>query len=169
MERWRTLVLSVVFTAGCTRGQEMAHPPSLRGTWQWNNAESDLLSRGGTVLLDADVTLIIEYQEPVLTIERVVSSPQGGQTRRLSYSVDGQENVNPSIRGTEIKTKSRWDQGKLITEGRRTVDSPLGRVALSSTEVWTLSPDGQTLMIEAKTVAPGALEIKHKEVFRKKE
>jgi hypothetical protein len=168
MKRSVALVLSVMCMAGCTSGQPMPQPPNLRGTWQWDNAKSDPLRRFGKEVLDADVTLIIEHQEPVLSIQRVVSSPQGGQTRRLRYSMDGQENANRSVRGTEVRTRSRWDHGKLITEGRQTVDSPLGKVALSSTEIWTLSPDGRTLTIDAKTAAPGGLEIKHKEVFRKK-
>ena len=169
MKRWVALVLSVMFVAGCTSGQRTPQPSNLGGTWQWDNGKSDpLMSRGGKALLDADVTLIIEHQEPVLNIQRVVSSPQGGQTRRLHYSTDGQENANPSVRGTEVRTTSRWDRGKLVTEGRRTIDSPMGKVALSSTETWTLSPDGRTLTIDAKTAVPGGFEITHKEVFRKK-
>jgi hypothetical protein len=169
MKRWVALVLSVMFVAGCASGEQMPRPGNLRGTWQWDNAKSDPLRRFGKEVLDADVTLIIEHQEPVLNIQRVVSSPQGGQTRRLHYSMDGQENANLSVRGTEVRTRSRWDHGKLITEGRRTVDSPMGKVTLSSTEIWTLSPDGRTLTIDAKTAAPGGLEIKHKEVFQRKE
>jgi hypothetical protein len=44
----------------------------------------------------------------------------------------------------------------------------LGKVALSSTEIWTLSPDGRTLTIDTTTAVPGGPEIKHREVFRKK-
>ena len=169
MKRWVALVLSLMFLAGRASGQRMPQPPNLGGTWQWDQAKSDpLVGRGGKVVPDADVTLIIEHREPVLNIQRVVSSPEGAQTRRLHYSIDGQQNANLSVRGTEVRSTSRWDHGKLITEGRRTVNSPLGKVNLSSTEIWTLSPDGRTLTIDAKTAAPGELETTHKEVFRKK-
>jgi hypothetical protein len=163
-----TVALLGMFMSGCASGQQPQQPALLGGTWHWDDAQSDPLRRGGEELLEADVTLTIEYQEPVLKIERVVSSPQGAQTRHLLYSIDGQENTNRSLRGTQIRSRSRWHQGKLITEGRRTVNSPMGKMGLSLSETWTLSHDGQTLMIDTTTAAPGGFEIKHKEVFRKR-
>ena len=76
-------------------------------------------------------------------------------------------NANRSVRGTEVRTKSRWDQ-RQAHHGRpaRQLTRQWAKVALSSTEIWTLSPDGRTLTIDAKIPPSGPDQTQ--EVFRKR-
>ena len=160
------MVISAV--GGSSAGAQKARSPNLQGTWTLDATKSDPLFRGGKPVANGTLTLIIEHREPTVNIRRVVGSPSGEQVRLLSYSTDGKENKNPSIRGAEVISTSSWQQDKLVTKGRQLIDSPLGRVYTELAEVWTLSPDGKTLTIESKTTVPVVGARTHKEVFVKK-
>jgi hypothetical protein len=158
MNRLVTLLLTVLM-AGCA-GQELPNA-SLGGTWVLDPARSDRLRSGGREVPDAGVTLIIENGASTVGIRRIVRSAQGEHVRELHYSTDGQEDTNRNFRGSEVKSRSRWSQGRLITEGQQ----KLGPVDAALTEVWTVAADGRTLTIESTVAVARMGDRTHKEVY----
>lgn len=86
--------------------------------------------------------------------------------KELVYTTDGKENKNPGMRGGELRSKTRWEKGKLVTKGTQTIESPMGTMELEITETYTLSEDGKTLILETTTVTPRG-ERTRKQVFVK--
>jgi hypothetical protein len=126
------------------------------------------MGMGGRGGITPDITLIIEHQEPVLKIKRIIKTERGEQVQELVYTTDGKENKNPGMRGGEFRSKTRWDKGKLVTKGTQTIESPMGTIDLEITETRTLSGDGKTLVIETRTVTPQG-ERTRRQVFVKRE
>ena len=165
MNYWLNVVLMAVVVAG-SAAQE-GRNASLGGTWVMDGTRSDKLSSGGKPV-SADVTLIIDHRESAVGVRRIVRSGGVEHIRELHYSTDGTEDTNLNFRGSEVKSKSRWSKGQLITKARQKLDSPLGKVDAELTDVWTISADGQTLTIESAFKVPVAGERKRKEVYLKK-
>lgn len=141
--------------------------PNLSGTWVLDKEKSDPpMGMGGRGGFNPDVTLIIEHQEPVLKIKRIVKTERGEQVQEQVFTTDGKENKNPGMRGGEFRSKTQWDKGKLVTKGTQTIESPMGTMELEITETRTLSEDGKTLIIETRTVTPQG-ERTRKQVFVK--
>jgi hypothetical protein len=142
--------------------------PNLSGTWVLDKEKSDPpgMGMGGRGGFNPDITLIIEHQEPVLKIKRIVKTERGEQVQELTYTTDGKENVNPGMRGGEFRSKTKWEKGKLVTKGTQTIQSPMGTMDLEVTETRRLSEDGKTLIIETTTVTPQG-EWTRKQVFVK--
>lgn len=165
-----TVVAAVMFVVllGSGSGQAQPSPAGLSGTWQRDKTRSDALARRGQTVADADVVLVIEQSAPTVSIKRVVTTGPDRVVRQLTYTTDGKENKNLNPRGSEIRSRSTWDGGRLVTKGRQTLDSPLGKVDADINETWTLSPDGRTLTIESLTTVPVAGEVRRKEVFVRK-
>jgi hypothetical protein len=126
------------------------------------------MGMGGRGGITPDITLIIEHQEPVLKIKRIIKTERGEQVQELVYTTNGKENKNPGMRGGEFRSKTRWDKGKLVTKGTQTIESPMGTIDLEITETRTLSGDGKTLVIETRTVTPQG-ERTRRQVFVKRE
>lgn len=160
--------LMAVVLIGDVAGQGQPSPASLSGTWQRDKTRSDALTRRGQAVADADVTLVIEQTAPTVSIKRVVTTGPDRVVRQLTYTTDGKENKNLNPRGSEVTTRSTWDGGRLVTKGRQTLDSPMGKVDADVNETWTLSPDGRTLTIESTTSVPPVGETRRKEVFVRK-
>ena len=167
MRRIVVAALMAVVLIGDVAGQSQPSPASFTGTWERDKTRSDPLMRRGQSV-DADVTLVIEQSPPTVSIKRIVTMGADRAVRQLTYTTDGKENKNVNPRGSEVKTRSQWDGGRLVTKGRQSLDSPLGPTEADLSEVWTLSPDGRTLTIESTTTVPVAGEARRKETFVKK-
>jgi hypothetical protein len=76
-----------------------------------------------------------------------------GQELTTSYYLDGRESTNAARRG-EMKSKSKWDGDKLVTEGSATLEGPNGQMTLTMKEVRTLSGDGKTMTVTTTTDTP---------------
>jgi hypothetical protein len=171
MKRSLAGFVAIVMLLGLAIAQEKT--PNFSGTWVLDRSRSDPPGgfgggRGGGPMANAEVVLIIEHQEPTLKITRLVKTPQGDRTQELVYTTDGKENKNPGMRGAEVKSKSKWDKGKLVTKASQTIETPQGTVDLEITEIRSLSEDGKTLTVETTTVSPMG-ERTRKEVYVKKE
>jgi hypothetical protein len=89
-----------------------------------------------------------------------------GQERSFEsrYTTDGQENVNEGFRGSSVKSKTRWEGSKLVTES--VMDTPNG--TRETKEIRSLSADGKTMTVEI--TSKGAFgEGTRKMVYSKKE
>jgi hypothetical protein len=167
----RTRVLAAVMSVvllGSGSGQAQPSPAGLSGTWERDKTRSDAVARRGQTAADAEITMVIEQRAPTVSIKRVLTMGSDRVVRQLTYTTDGKENKNLNARGSEVRSRSTWDGGRLVTKGSQTMDSPLGKVDAAVNETWTLSPDGRTLTIEATTTIPVAGELKRKEVFVRK-
>jgi hypothetical protein len=167
MKRWIVLTIASLALGGVGLAQEK---PNLSGTWVLDKERSDPpgMGMGGRGGITPDITLIIEHQEPVLKIKRIIKTERGEQVQELVYTTNGKENKNPGMRGGEFRSKTRWDKGKLVTKGTQTIESPMGTIDLEITETRTLSGDGKTLVIETRTVTPQG-ERTRRQVFVKRE
>jgi hypothetical protein len=105
--------------------------------------------------------LVIKQTETTLTIEREM----GGQTATLTYKLDGTESVNPGMRGGEVKSKTRRDGDKLVTESSQTMNTPNGEMSIQSKEVRSMAADG-TMLVEMTRTTPRGTQTS-KLVFRK--
>lgn len=102
MKRGAALAISVLVLGLVGLAQEK---PNLSGTWVLDKEKSDPpgMGMGGRGGFNPDVTLIIEHQEPVLKIKRIIKTERGEQVQELLYTTDGKENVNPGMRGGEFR------------------------------------------------------------------
>jgi hypothetical protein len=83
---------------------------------------------------------VIEHKDPLITIA-TTSQDQRGETKSfLKLASNGVESIN-EVNGNEFRSKSRWDDGKLIT----TVTGDRG---LQMVEVRSLSADGKMQTVE---------------------
>ncbi|HXF04103.1 MAG TPA: hypothetical protein VNM72_01655 [Blastocatellia bacterium] len=172
MKKSLVCLVALAMLVGAVVAQDKT--PNFSGTWVLDRSQSDPPGGfgagrgGGGQMANAEVLLIIEHQEPTLKIKRIIRTEQGERTQELVYTTDGKENKNPGMRGAEVKSKSKWEKGKLVTKASQTIETPQGTVDLEITEIRSLSEDGKTLTVEITTVTPMG-ERKRKEVYVKKE
>jgi hypothetical protein len=100
--------------------------PDFSGTWKLDMTKSELPQRGGggggggggapggggggRGMGGGEITV------KQTATEIVISQTMGDNTVARTYKLDGSEVTNPGGRGGEIKTKSKWDGAKLVTE-----------------------------------------------------
>ena len=155
----RQLALSAATVLiGATVGLAQSHP-NFGGTWVVNPS-TPAAATGGTTKMSGAVSRAtlsgggpIEYRitqtDSTLTIERHA----GSNIQKFVHTFDGAENVNVNNR-TTLKTKSRWDGNRLITEGTQTVATQSGDITATVREVRTLAEDG-LLVVETTRTAQG--------------
>jgi hypothetical protein len=76
-----------------------------------------------------------------------------GQERTTTYYLDGRESTNRAGRG-DMKSTSKWDGAKLLTEGSSTFEGPNGQVTMTMKDVRELSADGKTMTVTTTTDSP---------------
>ena len=84
-----------------------------------------------------------------LTVRRTV----GAREETVVHTFDGAENV--SVNGLiTLKTRSRWDGDKLVTEGTQVFAGPAGEMVTTLREVRSLAADG-TLVVDRERMLEG--------------
>ena len=115
----------------------LAAKPNFSGTWNLNVAKSDFgLLPGPTTRTDT-----IDHSDPSLKDSAKAQAPQGSQEVSVSITTDGKEAVNKQG-NQDVTTTATWDGDSLV------INSKLQFQGADATmrSVWTLSPDGNTLM-----------------------
>ena len=130
---------------------------NLSGEWRLNLAASNY----GKFPAPQSMKRTIIHNGATLTMHSVQKSTQGEVTSDLKYSTDGAESVN-KVQGGESKGTAQWIGDKLIIESAREFQG----VTLKQKEIWSLSPDGKTLTIDAHVTIPNG-EFDVKQVFDK--
>jgi hypothetical protein len=135
--------------------------PDFSGTWVFDPKASEAASGGaragggtfamsgsggGRAVLSGGAGAPVEYHitqsDASLTMERML-----GQTmQKFVHTFDGAENGNVNGR-TTLRSRSRWDGSRLVTEGTQTVSTDSGDVTTKVREVRSLETDG-TLVVE---------------------
>jgi hypothetical protein len=118
------------------------------------------MSAGGARPAPSEIT--VRQTGGALTI----TYAQGDATRQIVYTLDGAETVNVNGSVT-LKTTSRRDGVKLLTEGTQSVATSQGAVTATFKEVRFLEADG-TMVIETTRQAEGGQATTSRQVYAKK-
>ncbi|MCA1592320.1 MAG: hypothetical protein LC754_06655 [Acidobacteria bacterium] len=134
--------------------------PDLSGTWGRDKSKSDFGMLASSPAAKADETLTITQNEPEIKITRTLSLNGREEVQALVYYTDGRGETNPSTLGRiGVKSKTKWDGGKLVSESKLTHESPRGGTfSIDSTEKWQLSSDGKTLTQTNIIVTPRGVQ-----------
>lgn len=97
---------------------------------------------GGPRRTPVGQTVTVRQTPASVTIDEAM----GDATRRMEYRLDGSESVNTRDNVT-LRTRSRWENGRLVTEGTQTVRTGQTDVTAAFSEVRWLETDG-TMVIE---------------------
>jgi hypothetical protein len=141
------LALAAIIPAAGATAQD---PPDFSGSWKINLIKSDAPpGRGGQQMDLSKLMLTITQTAEALTIVQTGAGPD----RTLTYYLDGRESTNAAQRG-EMKSTSRWDADKLVTDGSATMETPNGPRTITTSEVRSLSKDGKTMTVSTTTESP---------------
>jgi hypothetical protein len=131
--------------------------PNLSGDWKLNLSKSNY----GSFPAPLGVTRKIVHNDPKLSMTTTQKGPKGEVVSELKYTTDGKESVNQLQTG-ESKGSAQWIADKLMIESSREIQGTV----LKQKEIWSLSPDGRTLTIDAHVSIPNG-EFDIKQVFEK--
>ena len=106
----------------------------------------------------------ITHDGNALGVKRKVEFQGEERTFESRLTTDGKENVNEGFRGNSIKSKTHWEDTKLVTES--VMETPNG--TRETKEVRSLSADGKTMTVEI-TSKGGFGEGTRKMVYNRKE
>jgi hypothetical protein len=129
------------------------------GTWVLDKSKSDVSALLGTEeqtekLQEASLTMVVEQEGTTLKVTRTLTSEGKERKETHTYKTDGTETTNTGWRGESVITKASWDGDKLVVVSTRTMKVLLKEIAVQSNGVWSLSPDGKTLRIDAQIHSP---------------
>ena len=134
----------------------IAQTPNFSGQWIQDMEKSDPPMGGRGPAGPQSVTITQTAAD--FTIER--ETPNG--VMKTVYKLDGSESVNAMGRGGEVKSKSAWEGGKLVTKYSRT----MGETTVEVTETRSLEADGTMTVVTAMKGGPQG-DTTRKVVFKK--
>ena len=134
----------------------IAQTPNFSGKWIQDMEKSDPPMGGRGPAGPQSVTITQTAAD--FTIER--ETPNG--VMKTVYKLDGSESVNAMGRGGEVKSKSAWEGGKLVTKYSRT----MGETTVEVTETRSLEADGTMTVVTAMKGGPQG-DTTRKVVFKK--
>lgn len=155
------LCLSAWGSAQDGRTKSSTARPDFSGNWILDHSKSSLgpLER---VLANAEVTLVIAHKEPELKISRKASVNGREQSQILTYYSDARGETNPAVFGSaEMKTKTKWDKSKLVSDASTSINTRRGdTIHIDTSERREISSDGNTLTITVSiSGAPQGLQV----------
>ena len=111
--------------------------PNFSGIWKKDTARSPPVRPG-------EVTLKIKHHDPELVVEQTVARPPAPERHATQrYTTDGTESASTAPDGDSLQNRVMWQGNTLVftvVEHERD-DNTIHH----STEVWSLSADGETL------------------------
>jgi hypothetical protein len=143
-----TVLLALcLLSSSAAAGEDKKKPhPDFSGTWRIDREQSDFGEFGERPLSKADATLVVGHREPELKIKRTLSLNGQEEVKEFTYYTDERGETNQATLGVgEVKSKTRWDGDKVVSEARVTRKSQSGPYELDITQKWQVSSDGKTL------------------------
>ncbi len=133
--------------------------PDFSGTWVRDNSKSNLGPFNGSPMARAELTLVIVQRDPELKVSRKLKLSDRELRRELVYYTDGRGETNPSsFSRAEIKSKTRWDDDRIVAQSPHSRTTPAGgTINIDTTDRWELSSDGKTLTQTTTIVSPMGL------------
>jgi len=142
-------VMSCLFAGAAAQGDGKkggkSHP-DFSGTWRIDKAKSDFGEFSDRPLSKADATLVVEHRDPELKIRRTLSLNGQEEVKEFTYYTDERGETNQATIGVgEVRSKTKWDGDRVVSEARVTRRSQTGPYELNVTQKWQVSSDGKTL------------------------
>jgi len=161
--RIRWLLLAIVFFAAHSWAAET---PNFSGFWKMDVSKSDF----GPQTSPQSAEYVIRHVGATISFNYT----QDGKTSRVDLTPDNEERITSTTEETAVWTKSYWSGSVLVIESReRKRYGTQAGIGVGWTSRWSLSPDGQQLLIERKIHTPDGDIDQHvvcvKEPFRKSE
>jgi hypothetical protein len=138
-----TWCLSAVVSAGDDK--QKSHP-DFSGTWRIDRSKSDFGLFSDRPLSKADATLVVEHRDPELKVRRTLSLNGQEEVKEFAYYTDERGETNQATLGVgEVKSKTKWDGDRVISEASITRRGRSGPYTLDVTQKWQLSSGGKAL------------------------
>jgi hypothetical protein len=125
------------------------------GIWVLDKSKTDAsqfmgVSEGAEQAPNTTMTMLVEQQGTTVRVTRVLRV-QGEERKEIhTYKTDGGQTTNTGFRGESVVARAFWEGDKLVVVATRTMKVLLKEISADSRGVWSLSPDGKTLTIDAK-------------------
>jgi hypothetical protein len=155
----RSVLVALLAIVLALPAMAIAQTPNFSGKWIQDMEKSDPAQGGRGPAGPQNLTITQTAAE--LTIER--ETPNG--VMKSVFKLDGSESVNPGGRGGEVKSKSKFDGGKLVTTSVQTMNMQGNDVTIESTETRSLEADGTMTVVTVRKTPNG--ETTRKTVFKK--
>lgn len=134
------------------------------GSWTLDGGKSELGERGRIKSMTMTVTQTATELAYERAVEREAREEGGGGGRggmrgmfggnqSAKYALNGKETTSEGEMGT-AKLQAKSEKGTLKLTQKRTIDTQMGAITISTTEKWSLSEDGKTLTIKSETATP---------------
>lgn len=142
-----TLLLTLCLLSSAAAGDEKKRShPNFSGTWQIDRAKSDFGEFSERPLSKADSTLVIAHSEPELKIKRTLRLNGQEEVKEFTYYTDERGETNQATLGVgEVKSKTKWDGDKVVSEAHVERKGQGGTYELNVTQKWQVSSDGKAL------------------------
>ena len=133
----------------------LAAGPDFTSTWVLDALKSNVpMPHPGMLgpFRDREITLEVTHTNDELQITRRA----GEQSTELRYTLDGTDNINPSVgrHKGEVTSRARWDKDKLIIEGTQILTVQSQQFQIGIREEWQLSAGGRVLTIATTLATP---------------
>jgi hypothetical protein len=160
------IVMSCALAALTLATAGAAAKANFSGTWVMDVARSEGLPPG------LQQTLMVKQEGDCVEVELKVKTPEGEQTIKDGYTVDGSEvefTPPPAVRtftgdmptlGKGRRT-AKWaaDGGAFVITELVDVKTLEGPDTMKAVRTWTLLPDGKTLTVEQRAQTPNGLSM----------
>src|SRR5438876_58672 len=113
MKKRMLMLFVAVFALGTLVVSADDAKPDFSGKWNLDTAKSDF----GPMPPSTSEVRVIDHKDPKLKVKATVVGQQGERTSESNYTTDGKENTNTNG-PREIKSTTKWDGKKLVTEAK---------------------------------------------------
>jgi len=156
----RTIATLAVLLLGLGPVASQAEP-QFTGSYTLDRAQSQFPKHEGRSQADPqaqpaqrpDVKLVVEQHGATLKVTRMIVMGTRERSETNTYVADGTDQTHRGYRG-ETVTRAAFDGDRLVLTRTHTMKSDAGDRTMTRQSVWTLSPDGRTLMIDTTMQGP---------------
>lgn len=120
--------------------------PNFAGTWVLDPAKSDM----GGMPVPTKMIRVVTQEGAMISVTTNIESERGPTSTDAKYIVDGKTETLNKSRFGDLKSLASWKDDALELDSKIEVQGN----AISSREVWTLSPDAKTLTVKGTIAAP---------------
>jgi len=118
--------------------------------------------------LEQELSIKFDKDKGILQVEQVTN----GIKETFRYPVDGAEQENEyyfprAQQAVKLKTTTRWDGPKLVTEASGSARTDQGTVLYTASETRYLGPEGTTLVVESQVSTTGGRAVQRRLVYVK--
>ena len=154
----KTVLLSLAVLALAALACAADDKPNFTGKWVLDVEKSDF----GPLPPPTSQSQEIDHKDPKLKVKSTSKNAQGERTSEASYTTDGEENTNPGPQGADVKSRTKWDGKKLVTQ--RKLQAQGMDIEISDSQ--EMAEDGKSFTVERQLKTPQG-DIAQKLLFKK--